>query len=146
MKPQWLSRSTMFLALGLATACAAYTQSATRESEAIETAAGLRRGTSGTLARGDFASYEGQPLSEALAHLRPDWLRLNPSARAGGEGERAVLYVDDVATGDLGGLQMIPSGRVSEVRLLSPAEAWARFGALCRCPAGAILVRTRTNE
>jgi hypothetical protein len=83
---------------------------------------------------------------ETLAHLRPDWLRLNPSGRANADGERAVLYVNDIASGDLGKLQLIASDEVTEVRLLSASEAWGRFGPSCRCPAGAILVHTRSTE
>jgi hypothetical protein len=81
-----------------------------------------------------------------LAQLRPDWLRVNPSARSSRESERAALYVNDIASGGITGLQTIASDVVIEVRLLSTAEAWARYGPSCRCPAGAILVRTRSSE
>ena len=147
MKTQFLSHSMTFLALGLAAACAAYTRPAARESDVLETAImSYRPATARTLARRDIAPYEARPLIEALADLRPDWLRLNPSGRANAEGNRAVLYVNDIASGDLGKLQLIASDEAIEVRLLSASEAWGRFGPSCRCPAGAILVRTRGSE
>jgi len=144
--PQSQVRSTTFLALGLVAACGAYTQSPARASDALGVPVSHRNASVKTLGRGDMAPYEGRSLAEALAHLRPDWLRVNPGARLGGEGERAVVYVNDVVSGDIAKLQLIPSGQVSEARLLSATEAWLRYGPSCRCPAGAIAVRTRSNE
>jgi hypothetical protein len=136
----------MFLALGLVAACGAYTQSAALRSDAFETGLPPRNASVKTLGRPEFAAFEGRPLAEALAHLRPDWLRVNPGVRVSGERERAVVYVNDVASGDLTKLQLIASEQVSEARLLSASEAWVRYGPSCRCPAGAIVVRTRSND
>jgi len=147
VKPHSLPRPTMLLALGLATSCGAYVQTAARASEATETVFVAPRAASArTLERRDMAPYEGRSLAEALSHLRPDWLRVNPSTRLTGDGDRAVVYVNDVPSGDLAKLQLIASETVTEVRLLSLSEAWARFGPQCRCPAGAIAVRTRSME
>ena len=147
MIPQSMSRSAIFLALGLAAACGAYTGPATRESEVLETAiVSSRTATARTLGRREFAPYDGRSLADALTHLRPDWLRLNPSGRVNAEGERAALYVNDVASGDIAKLQLIASQVVTEVRLLSASEAWSRFGPSCRCPGGALLVRTRGSQ
>jgi hypothetical protein len=148
VKSQSLSRSTRFLALYLASACGAFTQSSTRGPDVFETAVVSPRSASvRTLGRRDIAPYEGRPLAEVLAQLRPDWLRFNPSARIKGEGrERPALYVNDIASGDITGLKIVASDAVIEVRLLSMSEAWARYGPSCRCPAGAILVRMRSTE
>ncbi len=146
MNPQSSSCSTMLLALALVAACGAYTQSATLRPDAFETGVSRLSASVKTLGRPDFAPFEGRPLAEALGHLRPDWLRFNPAARVSGEAERAVLYINDVASGDITKLQLIPSEQVSEARLLSASEAWMRFGPSCRCPAGAIAVRTRQYE
>lgn len=146
MKSHTLSRSSL-LGLCLASACGALTQSSRRGPEVFQTAVvSPRRASVRTLGRQDIAPYEGRPLAAALAQLRPDWLRVNPSARSSGESERAALYVNDIASGGITGLQTIASDVVIEVRLLSTAEAWARYGPSCRCPAGAILVRTRSSE
>lgn len=146
MKPQCLSHSTMLLSLGVVTACGAYTQSAPRSSDLLEIAP--RSASAKALGRPDFAPFEGRSLAEALGHLRPDWLRQNPSpsSRVNGDGERAMVYVNDVASGDLARLQVIAADAVTEVRLLSASEAWARYGPSCRCAAGAIVVRTRSSQ
>jgi hypothetical protein len=77
----------MFLALGLVAACGAYTQSAALRSDAFETGLSPRSASAKTLGRPDFAPFEGRPLAEALARLRPDWLRVNPAVRVSGERE-----------------------------------------------------------
>jgi len=137
----------MSLALGLATGCGAYVQAGARASETSDVVFVAPRAASArTLERRDIAPYEGRSLAEALGRLRPDWLRVNPSPRAADESDRAVVYINDVPSGDLAKLQLIASETVTEVRLLSMAEAWARFGPQCRCPAGAIAVRTRSME
>jgi hypothetical protein len=146
MNAHAMSHPTILLVFGVVAACGAYVQPATRVSETTEIVLPPRAASARTLERRDIAPYEGRSLAEALSHLRPDWLRVNPSARFNGEGERAVLYVNDVPSGDLAQLQLIASDAVAEVRLLSLSEAWARFGPQCRCPAGAISVRTRSMQ
>jgi transposase InsO family protein len=135
-------------AVAATAACRAFTPSSTRGPDVFETDVVSPRSASvRTLGRRDIAPYEGRPLAEALAQLRPDWLRFDPSARIKGEGrERPALYVNDIASGDITGLKTVASDAVVDVRLLSMSEAWARYGPSCRCPAGAILVRTRSNE
>jgi hypothetical protein len=98
------------------------------------------------LERREIASFDDRSLAEALEQLRPDWLRLGSSSHPGGESPSPALYVNDVPSGDVSGLRTIPAATAIDVRLLSQSEAWARFGPACRCPAGAVLVRTRMNE
>lgn len=126
-------------------ACMAFVGPSARGSDTIEVGNGATSLT-GPLGRRDMAAFEGRALGEALMQLRPDWLRVNPSSRSADGTSRAVVYVNDVPAGGTGALQSIPSGVAVEVRLLSPSEARARYGLGCRCPAGAILVRTRTSE
>lgn len=138
----------MCLSVCLAAACGPYTQSATRGSEGFETAVVYPQTTSArTLGRRDIAPFEARPLADALSRLRPDWLRPTQPTRVNGETGYAVVYLNDVLSGDIAELQTIATDAVIEVRLLSVSEAWARYGPQCRCPAGAILVRTRAaNE
>ncbi len=99
-----------------------------------------------TLRRRDIAAFDGRPLADALAQLRPDWLRPSPLARETDESTRPVVYMNDVPGGDARSLQSIPSDAVVEVQLLSAGEARIRFGPACRCPAGVIRVQTRGHE
>ena len=98
------------------------------------------------LERREIASFDGRSLAEAVEQLRPSWLRLGSAAHPNGGAPSLILYVNDVVSGDIAGLRTIPSATATEVRLLSQSEAWAQFGPTCRCPAGAILVRTRVRE
>lgn len=106
------------------------------------------RESSGTLVRRDMVTFEGHSLADAVAQLRPDWLRSNPFAHVNSESPSQVpiLYINDIASGEVTGLRAIPSEAAIEVRLLSRSEAWARYGPPCHCPAGALVVRTRSNE
>jgi hypothetical protein len=147
VNPCLLSRYALSLAFCVATSCGAYTQSAARGSDAFETiVVSPRVSSANTLGRRDIAPYEGRSLAEALGQLRPDWLRPDPSTRVSGESGRAVLYVNDVVSGDLTALRTIAAAAVLEVRLLSRSEAWSRYGPQCRCPAGAIVVHTRSAK
>ena len=98
-----------------------------------------------TVAGREIAAYAGRPLGDALAQLRPDWLRANPLLRGTGETAWPVVYTNDAPSGDIRALQTIPSDAAVEVQLLTPSEARTRYGAACRCPAGVIRVRTRSD-
>ena len=99
-----------------------------------------------TVARREIVAYAGRSLADALTHLRPDWLRPDSRVRAGDEATRPVVYVDDVLSGDVRALQTIPSDATIDVQRLSAADARIQYGPACRCPAGAIRVRTRSRE
>jgi hypothetical protein len=96
--------------------------------------------------RADVLAFQAQSLGDALRHLRPDWLRANPAVRGPGENTRAVVYTNDVLSGDLNALEMIPATVVDDVRLLTASQARVQFGPTCRCAAGVILVSTRRDE
>jgi hypothetical protein len=102
--------------------------------------------TEESLARREIAAYTGRPIADALAQLRPEWLRPTPFARESDDSPRAVIYMNDVRSGDIRALQTIPSAAVVEVRFLHQSEAQIQYGSACHCPAGVILVRTRSAE
>ncbi len=99
-----------------------------------------------SLGRREMAPYAGRPVADALRHLRPEWLRVTSVQLDVYERPSAVVYTDDVASGDVRSLETIPSAAVVEVRFLRLPEARIRYGPACRCPAGVILVRTRSAE
>jgi hypothetical protein len=94
--------------------------------------------------RADLASLQETSLDAALSQLRPEWLRVSPSSRQIAEPARASVYIDNVYTGDLGILRLVPVSDVIEVSFLGPSAARDRFGLGCQCAAGAIVVVTRT--
>jgi hypothetical protein len=96
-----------------------------------------------TIVRSDLMAIQETSLEAALQRLRPEWLRLNPSARQVGQPARASVYVDNVYAGDLDVLRLVPVSTVIDVRFLAPSAARDQFGAMCRCEAGVILVATR---
>ena len=147
MKATFMACSAALYSLFLIQACGRYRQTSVWTLEP-STPAEVRSSHApiATLDRGDIAPYDGRSLADAVERLRPNWLRANPSTRINSEAVKPALYVNDVADGEISGLGTIPSESVVDVRLLSRSEAWARFGASCRCPGGAILVRTRRNE
>jgi hypothetical protein len=68
---------------------------------------------------------------------------VNPSSRQVTAAARASVYVDDVYTGELEALRLIPVSAVVDARLLAPSVAHDQFGPGCRCGAGVIVVTTR---
>jgi hypothetical protein len=147
MRVTFLAYPAALYGLFLVQACGRYPQTSLSTLESSTTTeARSPRASIATLERRDIAPYDGRSLADAVERLRPNWLRANPSTRINSEAVKPVLYVNDVADGEIGGLGTIPSESVIDVRLLSRSEAWARFGASCRCSGGAILVRTRRNE
>ena len=96
--------------------------------------------------RADLASLQETSLDAALSQLRPEWLRVRPSSRQVAEPARASVYIDNVYTGDLGILRLVPVSAVIEVSFLTPSAARDRFGLGCQCAAGAIVVVTRNTK
>jgi len=81
-------------------------------------------------------------IANAIVRLRPEWLRPAGGDVLFGDGQ-PVVYVDGTFIGGTAELGRIPRERVSEVQLLTPAAAYARFGRSCQCSAGVILVLGR---
>lgn len=140
------ARSIALIGIFLLPACARYRPPTTLALDSSPQKVRSSRAPATMLERREIASFDDRSLAEAIEQLRPDWLRLGSPARVDGESSSLALYVNDVASGDVSGLMTIPTATAIDARLLSQSEAWARFGPSCRCPAGAILVRTRTNE
>lgn len=77
---------------------------------------------------------------QAVARLRPQWLRPRGVSSVRGSGQ-VVAYVDGVRLGGAAALEQIQAGTVVEMEYLSGSEATTRFGA--GHGDGAIIVRTR---
>lgn len=140
------ARSIVLISCVILPACARYREPATWALESSPEKVRSSRAPTTMLERREIASFDDRSLADAVEQLRPDWLRPGPTTRIDGESPSAALYVNDVPSGDVSGLRAIPTATTIDVRLLSASEAWARFGPSCRCPAGALLVRTRVNE
>jgi len=98
------------------------------------------------VARTELLPLQETSVETALRRLRPEWMRLNPSSRQIEAPTTASVYVDDVYTGGLEMLRLIPVAAVVDLRYLSPSRATDRFGSGCRCGAGVILVTTRNTR
>ena len=96
------------------------------------------------VAHAELISLDETSVDAALRRLRPEWMRVNPSSRQVEGQATASVYVDDLYTGGLEALRLIPVAAVVDLRFLSPSMANDRFGAGCRCGSGVILVTTRT--
>jgi hypothetical protein len=94
------------------------------------------------LTRADLAATNAETVVDAIARLRPEFLLGHVRPPALGRAQIA-LYVNDIYEGDISLLNTIPLSEIREVNLLQPAEGLFRFGVMCRCPGGVILVSTR---
>ena len=94
------------------------------------------------LTRSDLAATNAETVVEAIARLRPEFLLGHARPPAVGRAQIA-LYVNDTYEGDISLLNTIPLSEIREVSLLQPTDALLRFGVMCRCAGGVILVNTR---
>jgi hypothetical protein len=94
----------------------------------------------------ELARLQETSLDAALSQLRPEWFRVNPSSRQISGPARASVYIDEVYTGELGILRLVPVSAVIDVSYLGPSAARDRFGLGCQCAAGAIVVVTRNRK
>jgi hypothetical protein len=110
--------------------------------------AGLDRGkpTADHITHAELAALDRESLDAALLHLRPAWLRLNPSSRQVSALARASIYIDDVYSGETTALRLVPTAAVMDAWYLTPFVALGRFGPGCRCAGGVILVQTRVSR
>ena len=105
-----------------------------------------RQSPSDRLVRQDFALLTELPLDEAVRRLRPEWLRVSPSARQSAEQASASVYANDSYVGGLEALRLIPVGAVEDMRYLTPSAARSWFGMFCPCAGGVILVTTHVED
>jgi len=89
----------------------------------------------------DLASIDASTTPEAVMRLRPTFLRGSLRAPIIGAAEIAV-YVNGKYDGDTGTLAMIPLRAIRQMLFMHPSEARIKFGPLCRCANGAIVVTT----
>jgi hypothetical protein len=94
----------------------------------------------------ELVPLQEKSLEDALTQVRPEWLRVNSSARQVAEPARASVYVDNLYVGELDALRLIPVSAVIDLRFLAPSAARDRFGSGCRCAGGVILVLTRNHN
>lgn len=80
---------------------------------------------------------------EAVAMLRPAFLRARGATGSRGGGTYAVVYLDDVRLGGLSELRSIQLAQVREIRYVGPADATTRWGT--NHAGGAILVTSRVR-
>jgi hypothetical protein len=77
-------------------------------------------------------------LAAALRQLRPRFLGMERASPAIG-----AIYVNDVYVGPQSVLEHMSVGSVTEVRFIRAIDAKARWGTMCECDGGVILVRTQ---
>jgi hypothetical protein len=97
------------------------------------------------LTSADLSSARALNTVEALTRLRPEFLRGSTRGPLIGPPEIAV-YLNNAYTGDVSVLNTIPLAAIREIAFLHPMDALTRFGTLCRCANGAIVVKTGRLE
>jgi hypothetical protein len=80
---------------------------------------------------------------DMIRTLRPEFLRLSPRTADPLKVAGPAVYENQTYVGDVSWLSKIPLMEVTQVEYVHPAEARVRFGAMCPCEAGVLLVRTR---
>lgn len=80
---------------------------------------------------------------EMIRTLRPEFLRLSPRTADPLKVYGPAVYENQTYVGDMSWLSRIPLMEVKQVEYVHPAEARVRFGAMCPCDGGVLLVRTR---
>ena len=103
------------------------------------------RDTHNVLTSADLSSARVSTTIDALTRLRPEFLRGSMRGPLIGPPEVAV-YLNNAYTGDVSVLNTIPLAAIREIDFLHPMEAITRFGTLCRCANGAIVVKTGRVE
>jgi hypothetical protein len=90
----------------------------------------------------ELTAADATTLTEAIEHLRPQFLRGSARPMLSGPAEIAV-YLNGLYNGDLSSLLTIPVSEVRRITFMHPMEARSHFGTMCRCASGALLVSTR---
>ena len=80
---------------------------------------------------------------DMIRTLRPGFLRLSPRTSDPLNASGPAVYENQTYVGDVSWLSRIPLMEVKQVEYVHPAEARVRFGAMCPCDGGVLLVRTR---
>jgi hypothetical protein len=79
---------------------------------------------------------------EMIHVLRPEFLRASERASTA-RPSRPSVYLNQTYYGDASWLSTIALGEIRQVEFLHPVEAHARFGPMCLCDGGVLVVQTR---
>ena len=143
MRAAWIDRRIILAGvLGLIVGCAPLTsRSEPSAMQLADRATGLEaRSPSDVLTAEEIASTGVDDLSVVIRRLRPRFLR-SASARLAEPPEIAV-YINGTFAGDASTLATVPATAVRQVVFVRFVEAFARFGFVCHCRDGAILLTT----
>lgn len=134
---------TMLFAL----ACQTLGGTAAPSSLSYESSSAPTRAGSDRVSGAELKALGDLSLDQALSRLRPNFLRINPSARTRpGSTDFATIYIDNSYAGTPDVLRLVPVAVVEEVFFLNPSAAHDRFGAYCSCSAGVIVVNTHRSK
>jgi hypothetical protein len=82
---------------------------------------------------------------EMIRALRPEFLQASHRSE-GPFAASPVVYVNHSYLGDMSWLELIPLREVRHVEFLHAMEGRARFGPLCRCDGGALVISTSLSS
>ena len=100
------------------------------------------RSTQWRITGADIEQTAAPSLMEAIRRLRPEYLR-GASRTPGRPLTSPAVYVNGLYDGDTSMLRTLPLSVIREVSFLHPHEAFFRFGLVCTCEGGVILVVTQ---
>ncbi len=83
---------------------------------------------SGLITQADIEGATFLTAHDAVAQLRPAWLRARGSRTIQNPNPYATVYVDGLRRGELDELRGIPAVDVDTIAYLSPSDATTRFG------------------
>jgi len=81
---------------------------------------------------------------DMIRTLRPEFLQASPRGVGPTRPAGPSLYENQTYLGDVSWLARIPLSEVRQVEFLHPAEARVRFGPMCVCDGGVLIVRTES--
>jgi hypothetical protein len=93
------------------------------------------------LSRDELASLDAPTAADAVRRLRPQFLRGSARQPVIGSLEIAV-YLDGKYDGGVSSLATIPLDAIEQIVFLHEAAAYTRYGPMCRCANGAIVIAT----
>ena len=94
----------------------------------------------------EIRSVNAASTLDMIRTLRPGFLRLSPRTADPLKVYGPAVYENQTYVGDMSWLSGVPLMEVKQVEYVHPAEARVRFGAMCPCDGGVLLVRTRRAD
>src|SRR5581483_7140546 len=83
--------------------------------------------------------------TDAIMRFHPEFLRGSGRVPQANRSQVGV-YLDEHFAGDTSVLNTIPLNVIRRIEFVHPIDAMTRFGLMCRCEGGAILVSTRERR